>query len=254
MIAVVSPAKTLDFESNQTIEHTLPKFQKEALKLIDVLKEHSEPEIKKLMSISDQLAHINVERYNSFSKKKDPKHARHAIFAFQGDVYQGLEAESFSNEELQYSQSHFRILSGLYGLIRPLDLIQPYRLEMGTKLRINGSKNLYEYWGDKISNQLNKDLKQQGDNLLINLASVEYFKSVDRKKLKARVIDVDFKDFSNGQYKVISFFAKKARGMMSRFIIKNQPTNIDDLKAFDYDGYCFDVPNSTDELLAFKRK
>ncbi|MEM1407130.1 MAG: peroxide stress protein YaaA [Bacteroidota bacterium] len=253
MIAVVSPAKTLDFESHYDFEHTLPKFQKEALVLIDVLKEQSEPEVKKLMSISDQLAQINVERYHKFTKKKNAAHARHAIFAFQGDVYQGLEAERFNLQELDFSQSHFRILSGLYGLIRPLDLIQPYRLEMGTKLRVNGSRNLYEFWGDKIANQLNKDLKQQGDHLLINLASVEYFKSVDLKKLKAKVIDVDFKDFSNGEYKVISFFAKKARGMMSRYIIKNQPTTVDELKAFDYGGYYFDESNSSDELLAFRR-
>ena len=253
MIAVVSPAKTLDFETETNNIHTLPKFQKEALRLIDVLKENSEPQIQELMSISNQLAQINVQRYRRFTKKKNPAHARHAIFAFQGDVYQGLQAETFSQEELEFSQSHFRILSGLYGLIRPLDLIQPYRLEMGTNLRVNGSKNLYEFWGDKITNQLNKDLKQQGDKLLINLASVEYFKSVDRKKLKAHVVDIDFKDFNNGEYKVVSFFAKKARGMMSRFIIKNQPTSIDELKAFDYEGYYFDEQNSTDQLLAFKR-
>ncbi|MEM9855845.1 MAG: peroxide stress protein YaaA [Bacteroidota bacterium] len=253
MIAVVSPAKTLDFESQYDFDHTLPKFQKEALELIDVLKQQSASEVKELMSISDQLAQINVERYHEFTKKKNPVHARHAIFAFQGDVYQGLEAENFSEKELDFSQSHFRILSGLYGLIRPLDLIQPYRLEMGTKLRVNGSKNLYEFWGDRIASQLNRDLKQQGDDLLINLASVEYFKSVDIKKLRAKVIDVDFKDFSNGEYKVISFFAKKARGMMSRYIIKNQPKTVEELKGFDYDGYYFDESNSTDRLLAFKR-
>lgn len=254
MIAIVSPAKTLDFDTEHDHQRTLPRFQREALQLIEVLKYKSEPQVKDLMSISDQLAQINVERYQHFTKKKDPLHARHAVFAFQGDVYQGLEAETFTKEELAYSQSHFRILSGLYGLIRPLDLIQPYRLEMGTKLKVQEDDNLYEFWGDKIAKQLNRDLKQQGDKLLINLASVEYFKSVDRKVLKANVIDVDFKDFSNGEYKVISFYAKKARGMMSRFIIKNQPTSVDELKAFDYDGYYFDEQNSTDELLAFKRK
>ncbi len=253
MIAVVSPAKTLDFETEHSLERTLPRFQKEALELIDVLREHSEPEVKNLMSISDQLAQINVERYHNFTKKKDPVHSRPAIFAFQGDVYQGLQADTFTKEDVEYSQSHFRMLSGLYGLIRPMDLIQPYRLEMGTKLNVNGYKNLYEFWGDRIANQLNKDLKKQGDNLLINLASVEYFKSVDLKKLKANVIDVDFKDFSNGEYKVVSFFAKKARGMMSRFIIKNRLTNVDDLKSFDYEGYYFDDKNSTNEILAFKR-
>lgn len=253
MIAVVSPAKTLDFTTKHNQEHTLPKFQKEALQLIDVLKQNTELQIKKMMSISDDLAQINVERYHNFTKKKDPVHARPAIFAFQGDVYQGLEADTFTNEELAYSQSNFRILSGLYGLLRPLDLIQPYRLEMGTKLPIGKSKNLYEYWGEKIADQLNKDLKRQGDNLLINLASVEYFKSVNRNKLKAKLVDVDFKDFNSGEYKVISFFAKKARGMMSRFIIKNQPVTVDELKHFDYDGYYFDEENSSDKMLAFKR-
>ncbi|MEO1051054.1 MAG: peroxide stress protein YaaA [Bacteroidota bacterium] len=253
MIAVVSPAKTLDFSTEHNHEHTLPKFQKEALQLIDVLKEHSEPQIGNLMSISDELAQLNVKRYQKFTKKKDPSHARHAIFAFQGDVYQGLEADTFTDEELAYAQTNFRILSGLYGLLRPMDLIQPYRLEMGTKLPIGENKNLYEFWSDSIAKQLNNDLKRQGDKLLINLASVEYFKSVDRKKLKANVVDVDFKDFSNGEYKVVSFFAKKARGMMSRFIIKNQPTTVDELKLFDYEGYYFDAQNSNDELLAFKR-
>lgn len=253
MIAIVSPAKTLDFEIEHNLDHTLPRFQKEALELIDELKKHSEENISELMSISDKLAQLNVERYHSFTKKKDPVHAKHAIFAFQGDVYQGLQAEAFNKEELEYSQKHFRILSGLYGLIRPLDLIQPYRLEMGTKLNVGKHANLYEFWQDKIAKQLNKDLKAQGDKILINLASNEYFKSVDTKQLKARVIDVDFKDHKNGEYKIISFYAKKARGLMSRYIIKNQPTTVEELKAFDYEGYYFDDKNSTEDLLAFKR-
>ncbi|MBL6448597.1 peroxide stress protein YaaA [Fulvivirga sp. 29W222] len=253
MIAIVSPAKTLDFETEYSHEHTLPRFQKEALELIDELKKRSEEDISTLMSISDKLAELNVERYHNFTKKKDPAHAKQAVFAFQGDVYQGLQAETFSQEELEYSQQHFRILSGLYGLIRPLDLIQPYRLEMGTRLKVSEHANLYEFWQDKIAKQLKKDLKAQGDNLLINLASNEYFKSVDTKQLKARIIDVDFKDHKNGEYKIISFYAKKARGLMSRFIIKNQPTTVEELKAFDYEGYYFDEKNSTEDLLAFKR-
>ena len=253
MIAIVSPAKTLDFESEHNHRSTLPRFQHEALTLIDTLKQKSEAEVQKLMSISDKLAELNVARYQNFTKKKDPAHAKHAIFAFQGDVYQGLDADSLTSEELDYSQQHLRILSGLYGLIRPLDLIQPYRLEMGTKLHVNGSKNLYEFWSDKIAKQLNKDLKDQGDDVLINLASNEYFKSVDRKSLNARVIDIDFKDYKNGDYKVISFYAKKARGLMSRYMIKNQVKTVRGLKSFDLDGYYFDEDNSNESLLAFKR-
>ena len=253
MIAIVSPAKTLDFETENNHEHTLPRFQKDALVLIEELKKYSEKDISELMSISDKLAELNVERYHNFTKKKDPVHAKQAIFAFQGDVYQGLEAEDFTKKELEYSQNHFRILSGLYGLIRPLDLIQPYRLEMGTKLQVGKHDNLYAYWKDIIAKQLNKDLKAQGDNLLINLASNEYFKSVDTSQLKAKVIEVDFKDNKNGEYKIISFYAKKARGLMSRFIIKNQPTTVEQLKAFDYEGYYFDERNSSDNVLAFKR-
>jgi cytoplasmic iron level regulating protein YaaA (DUF328/UPF0246 family) len=253
MIAIVSPAKTLDFKTENTHKHTLPRFQKEALKLIDVLKEKSEGDIGELMSISDKLATLNVERYRSFTKKKDPANSQQAVFAFRGDVYQGLQAESFNEEDLDFAQDHFRILSGLYGLLRPLDLIQPYRLEMGAKLKVKGDSNLYEYWHDKIVSRLNGDLKAQGDKLLINLASNEYFKAVDKKKLKAKVIDVDFLDFSSGKYKIISFYAKKARGMMSHYIIKNRIKEAEHLQGFDYEGYIYDANASNDEKLVFKR-
>lgn len=253
MIAIVSPAKTLDFETENKFEHTLPRFQSEALELIDTLKEKSEAEIGKLMSISDRLAQLNVERYHSFTKKKDPHGSKQAVFAFQGDVYQGLAAEDFNERELEFAQNHFRILSGLYGLLRPLDLIQPYRLEMGTKLQVNGSGNLYEFWDKKIANQLNKDLKAQGDNILVNLASNEYFKSVDKKALKARIIDIDFLDYKSGKYKVISFYAKKARGLMSRYIIKNKISAVEHLQGFDYEGYLYDPESSTEDKLVFKR-
>jgi len=253
MIAVVSPAKTLDFETSIDFDHTLPKFQKEALQLIDVLTDKSEKDVQDLMSISEKLATLNVERYHNFTKKKDPQHAKQAMFAFQGDVYQGLEAETMNKTQVDFAQDHLRILSGLYGLLRPLDLIQPYRLEMGTQLAVNGDKNLYSFWNEKIAKQLNRDLKNQGDKILINLASQEYFKSVDKDQLKAKVIDVDFKDFKNGKYKVISFYAKKARGLMSRFMIDNKVKSVDDLKAFDYEGYEYDEKNSTEDKLAFIR-
>lgn len=253
MIAIVSPAKTLDFETENKYRHTLPRFQNEALELIDVLKKKSETDVRELMSISDKLATLNVERYHSFTKKKDPANSKQAIFAFQGDVYQGLKAETFDEEELDFAQDHFRMLSGLYGLLRPLDLIQPYRLEMGTKLQVESSSNLYEFWGDKIVSQLNRDIKAQGDKFLVNLASNEYFKAVDKKNLKAKVIDIDFLDFSSGKYKVVAFYAKKARGMMSHFIIKNKLEDPEHLKAFDYDGYIYDDNASGDQKLVFKR-
>lgn len=253
MIAVLSPAKTLDFEHSTNFDHTLPKFQKEALQLVDVLQEKSEKEVQKLMSISEKLASLNVERYHNFTKKKDPKHAKQALFAFQGDVYQGLEAGTLNEKEVKFAQNHIRILSGLYGVLKPLDLIQPYRLEMGTQLRVNGDKNLYSFWNDKIVKQLNKDIKAQGDKILLNLASQEYFKSLNLDNLKAKVIDVEFKDHKNGQYKIISFYAKKARGLMSRYMIDNEITNLEDLKGFDYEGYWYDDKESTETKLAFKR-
>ncbi|SMG16917.1 hypothetical protein SAMN05661096_00896 [Marivirga sericea] len=254
MIAILSPAKSLDFEKRFDIRTTNRRFNDETNQLIEVLKTKSEEEVGELMNISDKLAQLNVERYDNF-KNKSPKHAKQAILAFQGDVYQGLEAEDFTHEEHDYAQQHIRILSGLYGLLRPLDLIQPYRLEMGTKLETDKGNNLYEFWGDKITKELKKDIKSQGDNILINLASNEYFKSVNKKELKKdfQIIDIEFKDFKNGQYKIISFFAKKARGLMSRYIVKNQIEKVEELKGFDLDGYSFDEKDSTETKLAFKR-
>ena len=253
MIAVISPAKTLDFETKIDHERTLPIFQNEALKLIDVLKDKSEKEVQDLMSISEKLATLNVERYDNFTKKKDPVHAKQAMFAFQGDVYQGLGADSFNKKDVEFAQNHLRILSGLYGVLRPLDLIQPYRLEMGTQLEV-GNKNLYDFWQEKVAKQLKKDLKKQGDKVIINLASQEYFKAIDIDKLKAKIIDIDFKDYKNGEYKIISFYAKKARGLMSKYIIDNKIENIEDLKGFDYDGYYYDDNATTETNIAFKRK
>lgn len=253
MIAILSPAKTLDFETQVAADKTKARYFDRSKMLLETLREKDEKDLQGLMNISDQLAELNVERYMNFSSKHTSKNSRSSVFAFQGDVYQGLDASSLSDEEIDYAQDHLRILSGLYGLLRPLDAIQPYRLEMGTKLSVNGSSNLYEFWGDTIAKGLNSDLKKQGDNVLINLASVEYFKSVDQKTLKAQVVDVDFKDFKNGQYKMISFYAKKARGMMARYIIKNHIDQIEDLKGFDYDGYYYDDQASSENLLAFKR-
>lgn len=254
MIAILSPAKSLDFEKQFDIRSTDTRFNEESNQLIEVLQTKSEEEVQELMSISDKLAQLNVERYDNF-KKSAPKHAKQSILAFQGDVYQGMNAEDFTHEEHDYAQQHIRILSGLYGLLRPLDLIQPYRLEMGTKLQTDKGDNLYDFWGDKITDQLKKDIKSQGDELLINLASNEYFKSVNKKELKKdfNILDVEFKDFKNGKYKIISFFAKKARGLMARYIVKNQVEKVEDLKGFDLEGYSFDEKDSTETKLAFKR-
>lgn len=253
MIAVVSPAKNLDFKSEINVKGTQPRLMECTNELIDVLRKKSVDEVQELMSISKQLAGLNVHRYKEFDPKHTEENARPSALAFNGDVYQGLQAETFDEKKFEFAQKHFRILSGLYGLLRPLDLIQPYRLEMGTKLAFDDYKTLYEYWDRKILDLLLEDLKAQGDDIILNLASNEYFKSIDKKDMPARVIDVEFKDFKNGKYKIISFYAKKARGLMSRFMIEHQITNPADLRGFDYEGYYFDEEASTENKLAFKR-
>ncbi len=253
MISVISPAKTLDFESHHQIAHTLPRFQKQTERLVKVMRGKKEKHLVELMSVSENIAKLNVERFQNFENSKDPNVARQAVMAFKGDVYLGLEAESLSNKELEFAQANLRILSGLYGLLRPLDIIEPYRLEMGTKLEVGKHKNLYSFWGDQIAKQLLIDLKEQGDDIIVNLASNEYFKSIPRKNLKANIIDIEFKDFKNDKYKVISFFAKKARGMMSRYIIQNKINQVEDLKGFDTGGYFFEPKESEDHKMVFKR-
>ncbi|MEO9869030.1 peroxide stress protein YaaA [Ekhidna sp.] len=253
MIAVVSPAKSLDFETNHDVKTTQPRLLECTSELIDVLQKKSPEEIQELMSISDNLAELNVDRYRKFESIHSKKNAKPSVLAFQGDVYQGLKAETFDETKMDFAQKHFRILSGLYGLLRPLDLIQPYRLEMGTKLAFDDYNTLYQYWDNKILNLLLKDLKAQGDDIILNLASVEYFKSVHKKDVPATIIDVEFKDFKNGQYKIISFYAKKARGLMSKYVIENQISDPADLRGFDYEGYYFDKSASTEKMFAFKR-
>ena len=253
MLFVISPAKTLDFETPCDAEASYPRFRKETMELIGVLREKSPEEISELMDLSENLAELNVSRYRKFRAAKHPKVAKQSLYAFKGDVYVGLEAEELDNEDIAYAQKHLRILSGLYGLLRPLDIIQPYRLEMGTRLAFDDYTTLYNYWADKIVRLINRDIKAQEDKVLINLASQEYYRAIDRKGLKANVIDTEFLDYKNGQYKVISFFAKKARGMMARYIIKNRLTQPEELKGFDYDGYYFDESASTENKLVFKR-
>lgn len=253
MLLVISPAKTLDFETPCSAEASYPRFRKETMELIGVLKEKTPEEIQQLMDISENLAELNVSRYNKFRAAKHPKVAKQSVYAFKGDVYIGLEAEELDDGDILYAQEHLRILSGLYGLLRPLDIIQPYRLEMGTRLAFDDYTTLYNYWADKIAKLVNRDLKNQGDKVLINLASQEYFKAIDRKALKARIVDVEFLDFKNDKYKVISFFAKKARGLMARYIIRNRINDPEELKQFDLEGYYFDEESSSENKLVFKR-
>ena len=254
MLVVISPAKNLDYESPlPTEQFTQPVLLNEAQRLIDRCVKLAPHEIGSLMSISDKLSDLNARRYAEWQQPFTPDNARQAMFAFNGDVYTGLEASSLSPQDIEFAQSHLRILSGLYGLLKPLDLMQAYRLEMGTKLDTERGKNLYEFWGDIITNHLNDALAEQGDNVLVNLASNEYFKSVKKKNLNAEIYTPVFKDQKNGQYKVISFFAKKARGLMARYIMQNQVSEVAQLQAFDSAGYRFSEELSKGTELVFLR-
>jgi cytoplasmic iron level regulating protein YaaA (DUF328/UPF0246 family) len=261
MLMVVSPAKNLDFESPlPTNEFTQPQMLSDAKKLVKTCKKLAPSDLASLMHISDKLSILNAERFTSFSTPFTPENARQSIFAFNGDVYTGLDAKSLTEDDIQFAQKHLRILSGLYGLLRPLDLMQAYRLEMGTKLDNDRGKSLYEFWGNSITKELNKalkdsveDSKQSSDDILINLASNEYFSSVKKKLLNASIITPHFKDEKNGKYKIISFYAKKARGLMARYIIENKITSVSGLKGFDSAGYVFNEAESTSTDLVFKR-
>ncbi|KJJ40082.1 peroxide stress protein YaaA [Aequorivita vladivostokensis] len=238
MKIVISPAKTLDYDSKlPTARATQPKFLEEAELINNKLERKSKKAIGKLMDISDKLAELNYQRYKEFNTPFTKKNARPAVYAFAGDVYTGLDAYTIPSEKIDLLQDSLRILSGMYGLLRPLDLIQPYRLEMGTKLPINRKKDLYAFWKKPITEALNDELED--DELFLNLASVEYFNAIDEKKLKVPVISPVFKDFKNGELKIIAFYAKKARGSMARFAIDKNVKSLDSLKAFDYDGYGF---------------
>lgn len=254
IISVLSPAKSLDFESKVDISKTTePRFLEQSEKIAKKLKTLSRNKLADLMSISTQLADLNYGR-NQEWEVDHSDNAKPCFFAFDGDVYTGLEASSLTQENVSFAQDHVRILSGLYGLLRPLDLIHPYRLEMGTKLPIGRKKNLYEFWDDQISLRLNVDFGDSSEKVLLNLASNEYFKSVQTKKLDAKVLDVDFKDFKNGKYKVISFFAKKARGAMARFQIENEINKTNDLKGFEWEGYTFNDKLSEESKWVFTRE
>lgn len=253
MLIVVSPAKSLNFDFIDLPKITKPRFIKETKELVGIMKDKKRSDLKKLMDVSDKIADLNVERFNNFKFPFNTKNAKPSVFAFTGDVYRGLDIAQFTDQDIEYAQKHFRILSGLYGLLRPLDLIQPYRLEMGTKLAIQDSKNLYQYWGDKIVKAINRDMKQNGDQYLVNLASEEYFKSINKSLLKAPLVQIHFKEYRDDTIKIISFSAKKARGMMSRFIIKNRVKQLEDLKAFHEENYLYNEELSSELELVFTR-
>lgn len=251
MITLLSPAKTLDFEKTDFQKHTNPRLLSDSKKLVRILKKKSSADLKKLMKISDKLADLNVSRYQAFSTPFNQENAKQSVLAFKGDVYTGLAVEDFDEKDLDFAQMHLRILSGLYGLLKPLDLMQPYRLEMGTKLENGDNKNLYEFWDKKITNLINKDLAESGGQAIINLASNEYFKSVKTAKLKGDLYNIDFKEDRDGKLKVIAFNAKKARGIMAREIIKNRITKPEDLKGLNIMGYIFNDELSTERSFLF---
>jgi len=239
MIIVISPAKTLDFsKQDYTDSKSEITFAKQSESLISILKQYTVSEIKDMMKISDKLALLNFDRFQEWKFPFNSEKTKQALLAFKGDVYEGIDAASFSAEDFEEAQNKLRILSGLYGILKPMDLILPYRLEMGTKLDNEKGSNLYAYWDDLLTEHLNKDLQKNG-NILINLASNEYFKSLKKKNIDAEIITPVFKDFKNGNYKMISFYAKKARGMMTRYIIQNKLTDPEDLKNFDMEGYSY---------------
>ncbi len=253
MQIILSPAKSLQEAPDREVKTTQPRLKKDTAVLVQELAQKSLDEIKSLMHLSDKLASLNYERYQNFADKYTKKNAEPAGLAFNGAVYQGLELETFAQADLQYAQEHLRILSGLYGVLRPMDLMQPYRLEMGTKLPINGHKNLYAFWGDKITDLLNKDLKVSKSKTIINLASKEYFKSINLQKLEGRFLTIDFREERNGVYKFITFNAKKARGQMAKYILLNKIEKTEHIKGFLEDGYAFNDALSEIDKWVFTR-
>lgn len=252
MLVIVSPAKKLDFENECSIEEqTEPAFISKTNTLAKELKKLNSTDIGKLMKLSSKLSELNFERFQLFKNKFNPSSSKQAAFAFNGDTYTGLDINSLNKKEIKVAQKKLRILSGLYGLLKPLDLIQPYRLEMGTKFKFNEYKNLYDFWSEDVTNEINKDLKKE--KYLINCASNEYFNVIEKNQLSGKVITPVFKELRNGEYKIISFSAKKARGMMANYIIKNNLKNVEDLKGFNMDKYKFNKKLSSEEEFVFTR-
>jgi hypothetical protein len=255
MLYLLSPAKSLDYESAlPEVTATQPQFVAQSTELIATLKKKTPKQIAELMDLSEALSKLNVDRYKAWTPVFTPQNARPAVLAFNGDVYEGLDAKTLKPKDLQWAQDHVAILSGLYGVLRPLDLMQPYRLEMGTSLKHGKKNNLYQFWSTQIADYLNQQLAGQNDPVIVNLASQEYFKSVDRKALQARVIECVFQDFKNGQFKIISFFAKRARGLMARYAIQHKAKTVEQLQAFNAEGYSFAPDVSATDALVFRRQ
>ena len=249
MLAVISPSKTQDFEPAQISVFTQTRQIEQSQVLVDLLKDKTQDDIASLMSISDKLSKLNFDRFQTFSTPFTLSNAKQALLAFKGDVYNGIDAPSLSLDDFEFAQGHLRMLSGLYGVIRPLDLIQPYRLEMGTKLKNSQGKNLYEFWGDQISQVLNEDESE----VIINLASNEYFKGIDKKSINAKIVNIAFKELKNDTYKIIGIYAKRARGLMVNYMIKNRLTEPESLKDFNVEGYQFRQAMSDDLTWVFTR-
>jgi cytoplasmic iron level regulating protein YaaA (DUF328/UPF0246 family) len=255
MLMVISPAKTLDFVSPlATTKNSQPRFLDQSQQLINELQKLAPHDISNLMSVSDKIGTLNFDRFQAWQQPFNKDNARAAVLAFKGDVYTGMQAETFQAGDFNFAQKHLRILSGLYGLLRPLDLMQAYRLEMGTKFANKSGKDLYQFWDNKITNRLNQDIEESGNKVLVNLASNEYFKSVQLKQLDSAVITPIFKDLKNGKYKIISFYAKKARGMMAAYIIKNKIKSVEAIKEFDVDGYSFNAEMTVGADWVFTRE
>lgn len=255
MLLVISPAKTLDYDTPpKTRTFTVPDYLEHSELLIARARQYSALDIAELMEVSMKIAELNFERFEQWHTPFTPDNAKQAVLAFKGDVYTGLDAESFTATDFKFAQKHLRILSGLYGLLRPLDLMQPYRLEMGRKVDTERGKNLYEFWGSIITEGLNQQMKKLKTPYLINLASNEYFKAVKPKLLDGVIITPEFKDWKNGQYKMMGVYAKKARGQLSRFVIQNQLTDPEQIKAFDVDGYRFNEEMSAANKWVFTRR
>jgi cytoplasmic iron level regulating protein YaaA (DUF328/UPF0246 family) len=258
MLFLLSPAKSLDYDTPTPPELapalTRPQFLADTATLIDVLRTKTVSDVQSLMDLSEPLAQLNVDRYRAWRPRFTDHNSKPAVFAFNGDVYDGLDARSLSPDDLAWAQTHVRMLSGLYGILRPLDRMQPYRLEMGTRLTTEAGASLYDYWGDRLALHLNKLVRAEKVPVIVNLASQEYFRAADRRVLKPRVIDCQFEDWKNGEYKIISFFAKRARGLMARYAIQHRLETPDGLHAFDADGYRLAPEVSSADRLVFRRK
>jgi cytoplasmic iron level regulating protein YaaA (DUF328/UPF0246 family) len=258
MLFLLSPAKSLDYDTPTPPELsaalTRPQFLDDTAALIDVLRTKTVADVRELMDLSEPLAQLNVDRYAAWRPRFTERNSKPAVLAFNGDVYDGLDAKTLSADDIAWAQQHVRVLSGLYGILRPLDRMQPYRLEMGTRLATDAGSNLYDWWGDRLALHLNKLAKAEKVPVIVNLASQEYFRAADRKALKPRVVDCQFEDWKNGDYKIISFFAKRARGLMARFAIQQRLETPDGLKAFNLDGYRWAPEVSSPERLVFRRK